>query len=193
VRQPLAKEPPIRKTCKRYNEPGDAHELTFSCFKRRPFLSKDRTRRWLAEAIAKARAKHGFHLWGYVFMPEHAHLLIWPPDPQYAIENILKSIKQSVARRALIHLRRHNPSGLKRLATGQRGKPYRFWMPGGGYDRNIVKLGTVGNALKYIHNNPVRRGLAPVAEEWHWSSAREWEEPGTGQISVDSQSFPLLR
>ena len=25
-----------RKTCKRYNTPGDAHALTFSCFRRQP-------------------------------------------------------------------------------------------------------------------------------------------------------------
>ena len=96
----MAKAPPIHKTCHRYNEPGDAHELTFSCFKRRRFLSKNRTRQWLAEAIAKAT--HPFHVWCYVFMPQHAHLLIWPSEPEHSIEAILQSIKQSVSRRALI-------------------------------------------------------------------------------------------
>ena len=189
----MAKQPPIRKTCRRYNEPGHAHELTFSCFRRRAFLSKDRTRDWLAEAIVRAKAKHTFHLWAYVFMLEHAHLLIWPSEPKYSIEAILQSIKQSLSRRALIHLRKHDPEGLRRLATGQRGRPYRFWMPGGGYDRNIVKLDTVRNAVEYIHNNPVRRGLTRVAEEWYWSSAREWEEPGTGPLTLDRKFFPHLR
>ena len=36
-----------RKRCKNYNIPGDAHELTFSCFQRLPLLSKDRTRHFL--------------------------------------------------------------------------------------------------------------------------------------------------
>jgi hypothetical protein len=40
-----------RKTCRRDSEPGQAHSLTFSCFCRRPFLSKDRGRLWLVEAI----------------------------------------------------------------------------------------------------------------------------------------------
>jgi putative transposase len=66
------------KHCKRYNDPGHAHELTFTCFKNQPFLAKDRARSWLAEAIALARRKHSFHVWSYVFMPEHVHLLIWP-------------------------------------------------------------------------------------------------------------------
>ena len=94
---------------------------------------------------------------------------------------------------SLIFLRKHDPGGLRWLATGQRGKPYQFWMPSGGYDRNIIKLNTVGNAIRYIHNNPVRRGLARVAEEWYWSSAREWEEPGSGPLRVDRDAFPDLR
>jgi len=32
------------KRCRRLNEPGHAHALTFSCFRRQPFLSKDRSR-----------------------------------------------------------------------------------------------------------------------------------------------------
>jgi putative transposase len=59
-----------RKACRRFNEPGHAHLLTLSCFCRRPFLSKDRSRMWLVEAIDRAREKHAFDLWAYVVMPE---------------------------------------------------------------------------------------------------------------------------
>src|SRR5580704_11953175 len=54
-----------RKACQRFNEPGHAHALTFSCFCRRPFLSKDRSRMWLVEAIDQARQIHAFDLWAY--------------------------------------------------------------------------------------------------------------------------------
>jgi hypothetical protein len=60
--------PPIRKTCKRYNVPGHAHFLTFSCFRRRPFLARDRSRGWMIDAIALARERHGLHLWAWVIM-----------------------------------------------------------------------------------------------------------------------------
>jgi putative transposase len=55
-----------RKACRRYHEPGQAHSLTFSCFGRRPFLSIDRGRLWLVEAIDRARQQHAFDLWAYV-------------------------------------------------------------------------------------------------------------------------------
>ena len=41
-----------RKRCRRENITGHAHFLTFSCFDRRPYLSRDRTRTWLIDAIA---------------------------------------------------------------------------------------------------------------------------------------------
>ena len=107
----------FRKRCHRWNEPGDAHELTFSCYRQRKFLSRSRTRAYLAEAVSKARRKHAFDVWAYVIMPEHVHLLIWPREQVYSISAILKSIKQSVSRRAICWLRRANPAGLVHLTT----------------------------------------------------------------------------
>src|SRR5436309_21728 len=50
-----------RKTCKRFNGAGHAHALTFSCFRRQPFLSRERSCRWFLEAVDRARDKHAFH------------------------------------------------------------------------------------------------------------------------------------
>jgi REP-associated tyrosine transposase len=181
---------PFRKTCRRYNDPGHAHELTFSCYKRRPFLSRKRTCCYLADAIVRAREKHQFDVWAYVFMPEHAHLLIHPRNADYSISDILLSIKQSVSRRALIYLRKHKPEGLKWVETGQKDKPYMFWQDGGGYDRNMTNPETLAHALKYIHANPVRRNHVTTPEDWQWSSAKEWSGQGRGPVPVDRDSFP---
>lgn len=179
-----------RKQCRRYNIPGHAHELTFCCYQRRAFLKSKRTCQYLAEAIIRAKGIHQFDLWSYVFMPEHVHLLIWARKESYSISEILLSIKQSVSRRALIYLRNNNLNGLRLLATGQKHTPYRFWLDGGGYDRNITRGSTLIDVVRYIHNNPIRRGLVSRSEDWSWSSAREWNGLGTGVISVDTDSFP---
>ncbi|OHB61113.1 MAG: hypothetical protein A2167_08085 [Planctomycetes bacterium RBG_13_46_10] len=68
----------IKKKCKRYNISGHAHELTFSCYRNQKFLLSDRTCQWLIESIEKAKVKHNFSLWAFVFMPDHVHLLIKP-------------------------------------------------------------------------------------------------------------------
>ena len=180
---------PRRKACKRYDTPGVAHELTFSCFKRRRFLVKERTCQYLADAVLKAKAKHPFDLWAYVFMPEHVHLLLWPKQPRYSVSKILKSIKQSVSRRALRYLRILNPAGLRYVATGHGNQPYAFWQEGGGYDRNVTELKTVPKMARYIHNNPVRRGLVEHPEDWLWSSARAWAGLGEGPLPIDRDSL----
>jgi putative transposase len=179
----------VRKTRERYDVPWDPHALTFSCYRNRAFLTRDRTRQWFAKALLAAKAKHRFDLWAYVLMPEHVHLLILPIREDYSISRILQSIKQPVARRAMAYLRRHDPDGLKQLATGQSHSPHRFWQDGGGYDRNVRSREELLNIVTYIHGNPVERGLVARPEEWVWSSFRAWEGLADGPIPVDKESF----
>jgi putative transposase len=108
-----------RKRRQRYDIAGNAHELTFSCFRNRAFLKSERTCDYLVEAIIAAKTKHAFDVWACVFMPEHVHLLVCPRRETYSIAAILRAIKQPVSRRALIYLRENRPEGLTWLATGR--------------------------------------------------------------------------
>ena len=53
-----------------FNLPGHAHELTFSCYRRFPFLRAERTCLWLVDAIQAARVQHDFDVWAFVYMSE---------------------------------------------------------------------------------------------------------------------------
>lgn len=194
LRYLLALPVPHRRTCKRYNDPGHAHALTFSCFRRQPFLSKDRSRIWLIDAIDRARAKHNFHVWAYVIMPEHAHLLLWPTTLAYEISQILNSIKQSVSKRALLHIRREAPEFLPRMADQRLNGEihYRFWQRGGGYDRNVIEPSTTHWHVEYFHNNPVRRGLCTMPKEWLWSSAADYAGIRVGPLALNRESLPKV-
>ena len=184
-----------RKTCKRINDAGHAHALTFSCFQRRPFLSKDRSCRWMIDAIDRARVKHDFDVWAYVIMPEHAHLLIWPTKPNYDISDILSSIKQSASKRALLHVRRNSPAFLIQMEDRQPNGNvrHRFWQRGGGYDRNIVEPETAHKQIDYLHLNPVRRALCANPEDWLWSSAADFAGVRIGPLRIDRDSLPAVR
>ena len=182
-----------RKRCVRWDVPWDAHFLTFSCYHRQPFFSKNRPRQWFLDAIDTARRKHPFDLWGFVMMPEHVHLLILPGQ-DVGISPLLQSLKQPVAQRAVGWLRRHDPQGLTRLLDIQPGghRTFRFWQPGGGYDRNMRTGRETHEKLQYIHNNPVERGLSPTPEDWPWSSARAWAEGVDEPLAIDRESLPAL-
>lgn len=134
-----------RKTYQRLNEPGHAHALTFSCFRRQPFLTKDRSRGWLIEGIARSCEKCKFDLWAYVIMPEHVHLLVCPREQEYSVSLFLKSLKQSVSKKALSYVREQAVDFLSRMKDLRPNGEvhYRFWQRGGGYDRNLTEPFTV--------------------------------------------------
>ena len=180
------------KRCHRYSIAGNAHELTFSCYNNQRFLSADRICKYLVDSINSSRVKYQFNLWAYVFMPNHVHLLLCPRMTKYSISSILLSIKQPVARKAIDYLKKNNPNGLKHLATFQKHRPYRFWQKGGGYDRNITKIKTIITLVRYIHNNPVRKGLVETTDQWYYSSAADWQGISQGPIQIDFESFPTV-
>ena len=172
-----------------YNEPWHAHELTFTCYHRFRFLGSDRTCSWLAEAIENARTQLDFALWAFVFMPEHAHLIVFPRQANYEVRTILKAIKSPVGRRAVAYLEANAPEWLPRITRRRGSRSERlFWQSGGGYDRNIDDPKTLMAMIEYVHNNPVRRGLVNRASDWRWSSAGWYE--GITTCGLDPDRLP---
>jgi putative transposase len=181
-----------RKTVRHYDEPGDAHFFTFSCYRRMGLLGKDRSRIWLVESLRDARQEHVFDLWAWVIMPEHVHLLIWPRLPAYKTRSILADIKRPVGQRAVAWLQVHCPAFLDRLTVRNTSRTYRhFWQPGPGQDRNVYDAATAHQLVEYIHGNPVRRGLVSRAEDWPWSSAADWAGETHVKLTVD-RTIPTI-
>jgi putative transposase len=100
---------------------------------------------------------------GYVVMPEHVHLLITEPV----------SIPLAKALMAL------KISSSKRLSYSP------FWQARY-YDFNVYTGGKQLEKLKYIHRNPVRRGLAEKPEQWEWSSYRHYLTGERGTVEIES-------
>ena len=164
---------PHRKLVKHYHEPGDLHELTFSCYHRLPLLTNDLWRQWLSRSIDEAGQQTEIELAAFVFMPEHIHLLVVPTTNKPEIDRYLAHVKQPFSKLMKAILLETHSSLINRLTVQERpGKTcFRFWQEGPGYDRNLTKPSTIEAAIDYIHQNPVRRGLVKRATDWKWSSA----------------------
>ncbi len=184
--------PGHRKQVRSYNEPGHAHELTFSCFRRLPLFGKDRSRRWFIETMESARQQCQLALWAYVIMPEHVHVVVCPRQPAYEVRLIRTALKVPVQRKAFAFLRRQAPGYLRQLSDQQPNGElhYRFWQRGGGYDRNVTDPATLRTMIEYIHQNPVRRGLVERATDWIWSSARFYT--GVSDVPIAMDPLPVL-
>ena len=169
-----------------YNEPGHAHELTSSCHRKYPFLSKDRTCEWLAEQLDVVRRELNFHLYAYVFMPDHVHLIVMPNERDYDTSIFLKRLKEPVSRKAAQFLKRESPEWLERIPVQQGSKvEHHFWQPGRGYDRNILKGKTLLSMIDYTHMNPERKRFVQRVREWKWSSAGWFEGQPLNNLKPD--------
>jgi putative transposase len=173
--------PPHRKLVKHVHDPGDLHEFTFSCYHRRPLLTNDRWRQYLADSLDSAGEQFNFQLIAFVFMPEHVHLLTLPLDAEPNIDDYLAVIKRPTSNRIKADLEVAGSRLLNELTIQERpGKTtFRFWQEGPGYDRNLHTESIILKAIDYIHANPVRRGLCKSPVDWPWSSARWYASDGS--------------
>ena len=176
----MSVKPPHRKLVKHYHEPGDFHELTFSCYGRLPLLTNNTWQSYLARAIDDAIQAQRFKLVAFVFMPEHVHLLVVPKLVGTKVDKLLFAIKRPFSYRVKTRLADQRDPLYERLTVHQRPgkKTFRFWQEGPGYDRNIRREEALQASIDYIHLNPVRRGLVEKATDYLWSSARWYATDG---------------
>ena len=168
---------------KRYYGLGHLHFLTFSCYQRRPLLDSPMARNFFLFTLGKIRDRYHFDLRGYVVMPEHVHLLLSEPVDQ-TLSVALKALKQRISRDfrgGISESNKHSlPPGLRNFASSLP----RFWEPRF-YDFNVYTREKLTEKLKYMHANPVNRGLVGHPAARIWSSYLFYETGEQGMISID--------
>jgi putative transposase len=146
----------------RFQQTRQLHFITFSCYRRRQLLDPS-NRRLFERALERARVSYGFFVVAYVVMPEHVHLLVSEPERD-SLATAIQAVKQSVARR-------HGGC---------------FWQQRY-YDFNVWSERKRVEKVRYIHRNPVRRGLVTSPELWQWSSFRHHLTGERGVVEIESQ------
>ena len=174
----------------RYYGAGYSHFITTSCYRRLPLLASPRSRDLFLRVLESVRRRYRFVVGGYVVMPEHVHLLIsepWRGDPSV----VMKALKQGFARRLLAHLRRKANSKQLSLwdAPLERGRlwQHRF------YDFVVFSERKRVEKLRYMHRNPVKRGLVLEPQQWLWSSFRHYAYDEPGPVVVNEPQKAELR
>ena len=91
----------FQKRRHRHERGREPRELTFSCYKRFPFLKRDRTRQWFIEALEEHRKAWSMDLWAYVIMPDHVHLIVSPRNRGEDVALFQGAVKEKVGRQAV--------------------------------------------------------------------------------------------
>ena len=174
------------KGLKRYYGSGDLHFITCSCYQRRACLGTARRRDLFLRLLEQTRQKYCFVVVGYVVMPEHFHLLI--SEPQVGNPSkLMQVVKQRFAQRIL--RRRRKPITQGSLFEGQ---ALHVWQPRF-YDFNVWTERKRIEKLRYMHRNPVKRGLVLEPEQWRWSSFRWYWRKEQGLVKVNDDSVMKMR
>jgi putative transposase len=153
------------------------HFITSSCYQRRGLLHSAARRDLFLQTLEQVRLRYEFAVVGYVVMPEHFHLLISEPekgDPSV----VMQVLKQRFASQVLQAWRADTETARGGLWDGilEQGHVWqrRF------YDFVVRSEPKRVEKLRYMHRNPVQRGLVLEPEQWAWSSFRyyAYDEPG---------------
>jgi putative transposase len=163
----------VPKGLKRFYGASYLHFITSSCYRRRALLHSAARRDLFLRTLEQVRCRYEFAVVGYVVMPEHFHLLISEPargDPSV----VMQVLKQRFARQVL-QARSQTAQGPSdgMLEEGHVWQQ-RF------YDFVVWSEAKRVEKLRYMHRNPVKRGLVLEPEQWAWSSSRyyAYDEPG---------------
>ena len=151
----------------RYQKTGQFHFVTFSCFRRMPLLGQGKGYPVFEHELEFVRKRYGLVVAGYVLMPEHVHLLLGEPLVS-SLSVALQVLKQKTSRR------------LKRIGDT------RFWQRRY-YDFNVYSELKRVEKLRYMHRNPVRRGLVAKPEDGPWSSFVHYATGATGTVEIESE------
>jgi putative transposase len=147
----------------RYQQAHDLHFVTFSCYHRLPYLGAPAARSLFEKSLEVMRLRYDFFVTGYVVMPEHVHLLLSEPK-KAVLAKALQALKLSVA-------------------VQQKQRP--FWQARY-YDFNVFTERKRVEKLRYMHRNPLARGLAPEPEDWAWSSFRHYATGESSTVEIES-------
>ena len=152
---------------RRFQQTRQMHFITFSCYGRKPKLATPRARSVFEQSLEQMRLSFSLYVAGYVVMPEHVHLLLTEPESS-PLSRAIQALKQSVAR--TLALRAPEPFWLERY-----------------YDFNLWSEEKRIEKLRYLHRNPVARGLVERPEDWLWSSFRHYATGIEGVVEIESE------
>ncbi len=119
------------------------------------------------QELERVRRWYGSFVTGYVVMPEHIHLLISEPE-RGKLSLVIQMLKQITSRK---------------LKPPDRP---RFWQVRC-YDFPVWSEAKRIEKLRYIHRNPVKRGLVERPEDCKWSSFVHYATGTEWIVEIESQ------
>jgi putative transposase len=147
---------------RRYYVPDAIVFITQIVQDRMPIFRNETHLDLLRSTLHQVKTLHPFSMLGYVFLPDHFHLLIKLTGSSN-FSQIMHSLKPNFTKAY-----KHSMGFAGKMKFWQR----RFW------DHVVRDEMDLARHLDYIHYNPVKHRLVTKPEDWRHSSFLEWKKRG---------------
>ncbi|MBI1299716.1 hypothetical protein GC175_32730 [bacterium] len=141
----------------------------------------------LFDSLHYYRHRHQCKLLGYVIMPDHIHLMLWP-QREDALEDFMRDFKSFTAKRLI---RQAEVEGRDDLSTAfaaagaETGRSdHKVWQDSY-WDKNVYSTEFLRQKLNYVHRNPLRGKLVEEIANYPYSSYRNYVLGDDSLIEID--------
>jgi putative transposase len=167
-----------------FDQPNTARFITISCFRRFRIFDSRQSIEIFLEELDYLRESIGIKILGYVIMPEHLHIVLWPSTP-VGLGFLIGQAKGRAAVKILSAW--GEPIPIELDASHRKGRKYQVFERRC-YDHNCRNRDVIMEKIIYCHRNPVTRGLVISSDEWPWSSYRWYQ--GERDVPLVIDEFP---
>ena len=166
---------------------GDVYYITIVLYGRLPVFTRPSFTITIIDSLNFYRYKQSYRLLGFVIMPDHVHLLIWPYGA-IPVGDMMRDLKRftsgRITRQAEVEGKREWLGAFRAAGEKTERAEYKVWQDDY-WDKNIYSERMLIEKLNYIHNNPVCNGLVSKAVDYPYSSCRNYELNDETLIEID--------
>ncbi len=174
-------------TLRRFQVQGHVYYITTVVYRRLPVFVRPSFVIPLLDSLNFYRYQHCFKLLGYVIMPDHIHLVIWPCGSS-CVPDIMRDFKKFVAVRIVRQARVEDiqpwVSAFQQAGQETKRSKNKVWQDSY-WDVNVYTERFLRQKLNYVHRNPVRAGLAKEPGAYAYSSYRNYVLDDQQLIEID--------
>ena len=155
-------------------EPTYPHFVTCTVLHWIPLFTRQESVQIIIDSLKFLQQKDNLKLYAYVILENHLHMVVQSND----IDKSMKAFKQYTAKALLELLKKENVKMiLDQLQfykkAHHKATDYQVWEEG--YQPKLIQTDAMMiSKIKYIHQNPVKRGYVDEERHWRYSSARDY-------------------
>lgn len=167
------------------------HFITFAVVEWVDVFTRKDYRDIVLDSIRYCQAEKGLVLYSWCLMSNHVHMVVSATNAD--LSEVLRDFKKHTSKQLIKAIAQHPQESRKDWmmeifkkagADNSRNTNYQFWQQDNRPKECYSKEFTT-QKIAYIHNNPVDAGIMVRAEDYLYSSARDYYGTGTGLLDIE--------